>query len=107
MLFAFPLESNKDVTRVRKISTFARAMRLFSTVTGRRDYTDPGEKFENVTMMLFEPYGGKRKRQPRFQLFDAKTGQEITEAAYFQTVRQLYNERNPHALVGEANLDDD
>jgi hypothetical protein len=107
MLFAFPIESHKDVTKVRRISTFARAMKLFSTVSGRRDYTDPGEKFENVTMMLFEPYSGKRKRQPRFQLFDARTAEETTEAGYFLTLRKIYNERNPHALIGEENLDEE
>jgi hypothetical protein len=106
MLFAFPIESDKDVTKVRKISTFQRAIKLFSTVSGRRDYTDPGEKFENVTMMLFEPYAGK-KRRPKFQLFDARTGEEITEAGYFLKLRQIYNERNPHVLIGEENLDED
>jgi hypothetical protein len=106
MLFAFPFASNEDVTKARKISTFARAMKLFSTVSGRRDYTDPGEKFENVTLMLFEPYTGK-KRRPRFRLFDARTGEEMTESAYFLRVRQIYNERNPHALIGEPDLDDD
>lgn len=106
MLFAFPIASNEDVTKARKVSTFARALKLFSTVSGRRDYTDPGEKFENVTMMLFEPYAGRR-RKPKFQLFDAKTGKELTETDYFLILRKIYNERNPHALVGEENLDED
>jgi len=79
---------------------------LLSTVSGRRDYTDPGEKFENVTLMLFEPYTGK-KRRPRFRLFDARTREEITEAAYFLKIRQIHNERNPHALIGEEDLDED
>src|SRR5215211_7318189 len=47
MLFAFPISSNEDVTRLRPVSTFVRATKLFGTVSGRRDYTDPGEKFEN------------------------------------------------------------
>src|SRR6266700_2728433 len=38
MLFAFPLASNQDLTKARTISTFVRAMKLFATVSGRRDY---------------------------------------------------------------------
>jgi hypothetical protein len=82
MLFAFPMGSNEDVTKGRKVSTFERAMKLFSTVSGRRDYTDPGEKFENVTLMRFEPYVNKR-RKPRLRLFDARTRREVTEADHF------------------------
>jgi hypothetical protein len=106
MLFAFPIASNEDVTKARKISTFDRAMKLFATVSGRRDYTDPGEKFENVTMMLFEPATGRR-RKPTFQLFDAKTRRQMTEEKYFLTLRQIYNDRNPHAQIGEDILDDE
>lgn len=106
MLFAFPMESNADITKGRKLSTFDRAMKLFATVSGRRDYTDPGEKFENVAMMLFEPYNIK-KRRPKFQLFDARTREPVTESDYFLTLRQIYNERNPHAQIGEENLDED
>lgn len=105
MLFAFPVASSEDVTKARRISTFARAMKLFATVSGRRDYTDPGEKFENVAMMLFEPTKGKR-RKPKFQLFDAKTGKSMTAEEYFLSLRQIYNDRNPHAQVGEENLDE-
>lgn len=106
MLFAFPIASNEDVTKLRSISTFTRAMKLFATVSGRRDYTDPGEKFENVTMMLFEPVtsgqlGGN------FQLYDAKTEKLITEEEYRQTIRRIYNERNPHAPIGERDLEDE
>jgi len=58
-LFAFPMASDIDVVepgnRGRTLSTFKRATKLFSTISGRREYTDPGEKFENVTMLLFEP----------------------------------------------------
>jgi len=106
MLFAFPITANEDVTKGRKLSTFDRAMKLFATVSGRRDYTDPGEKFENVAMMLFEPYTSKRRR-PKFQLFDARTREPMTEADYFLTLRHIYNERNPHAQIGEENLDQD
>src|SRR5690606_3093110 len=59
-LFAFPEASDLDVTQGRTISTFMRATRLLSTVSGREDYTSPGEKFENVTMLLFQPHCSER-----------------------------------------------
>lgn len=105
MLFAFPIDSHKDVTKLRQISTFARAMKLFATVSGRKDYTDPGEKFENVTMLLFEPLTGRRKKG-RFELYDAKTEKLLTEEEYLQNLRRIFNDRNPHAPVGERDLDE-
>lgn len=105
MLFAFPISADKDVTKSRQLSTFARATKLFATVSGRRDYTDPGEKFENVTMMLFQPVGSRRK--VNFTLVDAQTGLRITEKQYFQRLRQIYNDRNPHAVIGEPDLDEE
>jgi hypothetical protein len=104
MLFAFPGASHEDVTKVRKVSTFMRAMKLFATVSGRRNYTDPGEKFENVAMMLFEPLSRKRQR-PRITLYDAQTGIAMSEQQYFLRIREIYNDRNPHSLVGEEDLD--
>jgi hypothetical protein len=106
MLFAFPLASDQDLTRARTVSTFARAMKLFATVSGRKDYTDPGEKFENVTMLLFEPLTGRRRRG-RLALYDAQTGIKMSEDEYFLRLRQIYNNRNPHALIGEEDLDDE
>lgn len=105
MLFAFPSASDKDITRLRSVSTFGRATKLFATVSGRRDYTDPGEKFENVTMMLFEP-ATIRTRKPKFVLVDALTGQSVTETEYFLRLRQIYNDRNPHATIGEPEFDE-
>lgn len=105
MLFAFPIASHKDVTKLRLISTFARAMKLFATVSGRRDYTDPGEKFENVAMLLFEPFTGTQQKA-QFQLYDAKTEQLMTEEEYLQHLRRIFNERNPHAPIGERELDE-
>lgn len=105
MLFAFPIASSKDITKARKVSTFERARKLFATVSGREEYTDPGEKFENVTMMLFEPFSGK-KRRLSLSLLDAQTGSALTEKEYFLNLREIYNNRNPHALVGEEDLED-
>ncbi len=102
MLFAFPLASNEDLTKLRRISTFGRASKLFATVSGRKDYTDPGEKFENVTMMLFEPF--MPGSEGKVRLYDAKTGKSLSEEEYFHNVRLIYNVRNPHAAVGEEDL---
>ena len=45
--FAFPLMADQDVTKGRRQSTFRRAMKLLASISGRANYTDPGEKFEN------------------------------------------------------------
>jgi hypothetical protein len=105
MLFAFPVASDRDVTHGRTISTFKRATKLFATVTGRENYTDPGEKFENVTMMLFQPVIEKGPK-PWVKLFDARTGKELKEPSYWELLRQIYNNRNPHAIIGEEELGD-
>lgn len=49
-LFAFPVSASLDTDKKREVSTFHRAMRLMATISGRRDYTDPGEKFESVAL---------------------------------------------------------
>jgi hypothetical protein len=99
-LFAFPAEADLDVTSGRTVSTFRRATKLFATIGGREQYTDPGERFENVTMMLFEPCreGGP---QPSLRLIDAVTEEERSEDEYFALLRAIFNERNPHAMVGD------
>lgn len=104
-LFAFPTAANADKTKRRKISTFERARKLFATVSGRRDYTDPGEKFEDVTLLLFEPYSDE-KPTSEFQLISAETGEILSEDQYFQRLREIYNLRNPHNPVGESDLED-
>lgn len=103
-LFAFPVGADEDVTRLRPISTFRRATQLLATISGRQEYTDPGEKFENVTMMLFKPVT-ENDSAPWVKLFDAKTGTEIDEATYFHTLRRIYNLRNPHAAIGDVGME--
>lgn len=97
-LFAFPEGADADTTPGRPISTFRRAGKLMSTISGRVEYTDPGEKFENVTMMLFRPLteGGE---PPQVQLFDARTGAPVSEEDYVGLLIALYNERNPHLAI--------
>lgn len=103
-LFAFPVMADQDVTKGRRMSTFRRAMRLFASISGRKDYTDPGEKFESVTLLLFHPITPKVPK-PSVKLFDAVTEQEVTEAAYFQALKELYHRRNPHVAL-EQEIDD-
>lgn len=101
MLFAFPEAADKDTTPKRVRSTFRRAARLFSTVSGRRDYTDAGEKFENVTLLRFKPLVAKGPK-PAVTLLDAVTEEVVSESAYFERLRDLHDYRNPHAPIGET-----
>ena len=101
-VFAFPVAADEDVTQNRVVSTFRRATKLMATISGRQEYTGPDEKFENVTMMLFQPVvdGGPA---PWVKLIDAKLQREMTEQEYFLMLREIYNTRNPHAIIGEEN----
>ncbi len=99
-LFAFPEAADQDRSSGMKASTFRRAMRLMATVSDRQDYTDAGEKFENVTMLLFRP-ADSAGRKAKIRLFDAKSEAEVSESAYFLRLREIYNRRNPSAPIGE------
>jgi hypothetical protein len=101
-LFALPIAADRDHTDGRALSTFRRTVRLFGTITGRSEYTDPSEKFEDVTLMLFEPVqlGSQANQGPR--LVSATDGRELTEAEYFERIRQIHNRRYPHVPVGES-----
>jgi len=105
-LFVFPAMADADVTPSRAISTFQRAMKLFATIGGREEYTDPGEKFESITMMLFQPVT-EAAPSAWIRLFDATSRREIGEREYFLSLRNIYNYRNPHAIIGEENVGDD
>jgi hypothetical protein len=100
-LFAFPITADQDHSiepRRRQVSTFQRATQLFGTISGRRDYTDPGEKFEDVTMMLLHPVLNDGST-PSVKLFDARTKEELSEDAYFSRLLDMHNRRNPHAII--------
>lgn len=105
--FCLPRAANEDVTPGRRIPTFERARKLLSTISGRREYTDPGEKFENITMMLFQPLTGDGTGDPWVRLIDTISGRELSEAEYFDEIRQIFNRRNPHAAIGEDIIDVD
>jgi hypothetical protein len=100
-LFAFPSTADQDHSIKpgrRPVSTFQRATQLFATIGGRREYTDPGEKFENVTMMLFHPVL-QDGSTPSVKLFDARSKEELSEQSYFSRLLELHNQRNPHAII--------
>lgn len=96
-LFAMPASADEDVTESRKLSTFGRATRLFGTISGRAEYTDPGEKFEQIVMMKYQPCGSPKT--PWVQLVDAESGEFVSEQEYFEGLRRAYNTRNPHAQI--------
>lgn len=100
MLFVFPEAADQDVTPRRPKSTFRRAAKLFTTVSGRKDYTDAGEKFEWVALLRFRPMtaGGP---VPTITLVDAMTEDEISEEQFFQKLKELHDFRNPHAPLAE------
>lgn len=101
-LFVFPDEADTDTTKKRKESTFRRAMRLFGNLTGRAEYNDAPEKFEDVTMMLFCPKGPSG--EPVVRLFDITTGKQILEPDYFKKLKEIYKRRNPHLLAADLDL---
>ena len=102
-LFAFPVSADADTTPKRLVSTFQRATHLFSTISGRPDYTGPGEKFENITMLLYEPLvvGGIT---PALRLVNTQTLEALGEREYYLLLRDIYNRRNPHATIGDELL---
>ena len=102
-LFAFPVNADEDVTPGRALSTFKRATNLLKTISGRQEYTDPGEKFENITTLLYQPVN-PLGLEPWIKLFNSETGEELSESAYFLLLRNAYNERNPHATIGAEEL---
>jgi len=100
-LFVFPVRADEDASDFRVLSTFRRAMRLFKNLSGRSEYTDPGEKFENVTMMLFQPVA-HGAAAPWVRLLDCESEGEISEEEYFRRLCELYNKRNPHAVISSS-----
>lgn len=96
--FAFPSSADIGVKMIGRISTFQRAMKLLASISGRKEHTGPTEKFENVTLMLFEPPSADDPGWVR--LNNSETKQEMSETEYFCMLRDTYNERNPHMSIG-------
>jgi hypothetical protein len=99
-LFAFPEAADHDVSPLRRLSTFDRACRLFHLASGRREYTDPGEKFENVTAFSYRPLTVTGEEPAIVRMVDCTTRCEVDEQQYFEMLRTMYNDRNPHAQIG-------
>jgi hypothetical protein len=106
-LYVMPVRSSLDKGSQMKVSTFERAGKLYGTISGRRAYGDPAERFENVTLMSYQPLTADASPDAVWiRLYEAGGMKEVSELDYFLSLRDLYNERNPHAMVGEP-LDDD
>lgn len=104
-VFAFPTAADQDYTDRRLVSTFQRATKLFGSMSGRGEYTDPSEKFEHIAMLLFQPIT-ESGAEPTVRLVDAASGREISEQEYLETVREIYNRRNPQAVVSSESARD-
>jgi hypothetical protein len=104
-LFAFPIDADEDNMKQRQLSTFRRACKLFGTISGRGEYTGPGEKFEHVAMLLYRPMG--HPDTPNIRIIDAASGEEISETLYFANLHRLFSERNPHMTIGASILNID
>lgn len=106
-LYVMPVRSFLDKGSQMKSSTFERAGRLYGTISGRRAYGDPAERFENITLMSYQPLtSDKLPGDVWIKLYEAGGMKEVTESEYFLSLRDIYNERNPHAMVGEP-IDED
>lgn len=102
-LFVMPERSIQDKGHQMKSSTFERAAKLYGTISGRVAYGDPAEKFENVTLMLHRPLSDPAEADDAWvQLYKAGSMEKVSEEDYFLDLRELYNQRNPHAMVGET-----
>ncbi len=99
-LFGLPRAANEDLTPRRKVSTFRRMMKLLSTISGRADHAAPAERFENTTMILYQPCTAEGE-EPWLKLIDAATGKEMGEDDYFLLLRDIFDKRNPHMTEDE------
>lgn len=94
-LFAFPVDANQDTSALRKVSTYQRATKLFATISGRKQHVDAPEKFENFTMLSFQPVN-ENGEAAWIKLLDCKSATELAEDAYLLRLRSQFLERNPH-----------
>ena len=102
-LFVFPFEADHDKKARGTKSTFQRTLLLMNTISGRVNYSEPGERFEHVACMLYQPISKDTKDNlnPKLELHDCGTGMTLTEKEYFIKLRELFNLRNPHVQIPE------
>lgn len=108
-LYVMPERSRTEKGVNMKISTFERAAKLYGTISGRAAYMDPAEKFEDVVLMLYRPLtSADHPEDVWIELHrSGPVEAKLSEVEYFDTLRELYNQRNPHAMVGEMAEPDD
>jgi hypothetical protein len=106
-LFCLPSAADEDTVAARSTSTFQRAKKLLATISGRQEYTDPGEKFENISMLMFQPVVDDPEITPWVRIIDTSDDKVVSEVEYFDKIRQIYNRRNPHAAIGDDILEID
>lgn len=94
-MFAFPVGAANDTSKARKVSTFDRATKLFSTVSGRDQHGNALEKFENFTMLQFQPVD-ESGVDPWISLVDCVSGRKMSEDEYFDDLKSRFLTRNPH-----------
>ena len=100
LLFVMPEDAHQNQTERRKLSTFERAARMMASISGREDYSDTPESFEDATMLLYRP--DNHPAGPSVRLFQADgLGEYPSEADYIEHLRAAYNRRNPLRMIGE------
>ncbi|MGY2897176.1 hypothetical protein [Deinococcus sp. UYEF24] len=106
-IFAMPEAANADHLRPdgsagrMTRSSFERATELMATVAGRPSYSDPGERYEHMVMLLFMPREPKHQipADLHFKLVDAVTRQTLSEQDYVNVLMTVIRNRNPHQFI--------
>ena len=99
LLFVMPEDADLDHTTRRTVSTFARAARMMASISGRENYSDTPESFEDATMLRYRPSG--HPDGASVALFRAEGFVPIREDEYIEHLRETYNRRNPLRTIGE------
>ena len=99
LLFVMPEDADLDRTARRTVSTFARAARMMASISGRENYSDTPESFEDATMLRYRP--DNHSEGASVALFRAEGLIPISEDEYVEHLRGTYNRRNPLRPIGE------
>ena len=99
LLFVMPEDADLNHTERRTVSTFARAARMMASISGRENYSDTPESFEDATMLRYRP--DNHPEGPSVALFRAEGLVSISEGEYIERLRRTYNRRNPLRPIGE------
>lgn len=96
-LFVMPVEASKNgaegaAGRRARESTVKAACRIFASLSGRLDPSDPPEKFEHFAILLYGPRGTE------VVLLDPASGEAVTWQQLCQQIKYTFLRRNPHWL---------